>query len=851
MLNARENIVQIPIEDEMKDSYLVYSMSVIISRAIPMVEDGLKPSQRRVLVAMNDLGLSPNSRFRKCAKICGDTSGNYHPHSGEGVYPTLVRMAQDFSMRYPLVEGQGNFGSIDGDPPAAMRYTEARLTPITMYMLEDLDKETVDFVPNYDGTRMEPIILPSKFPNLLCNGSSGIAVGMATNIPPHNLTEVATAIIKVIENPDIKAAELLRYVTGPDFPTGGIICGRSGIISAYKTGRGRITVRARVGVEQLKNDKRNIIVTEIPYQLNKTNLIEGIAALAKTGRITGITDIRDESDKEGMRLVIELRRGEEENVVLNQLFSHTELQKTYSIIMIALVGGRPVTLGLRRLIDLYIDHRINVIERRTRFLLDKAEKRAHILEGLRIALANIDAVIETIKKSPDVEAARARLMKNFKLSEVQANAILDMRLQRLTALEIEKVESEYKELQVKIKEHKALLADRKLVLDIIKKDLKELRDKFGDDRRTEIISEEAETFSVEDLIAEENVAVTISHEGYIKRLPLSTYRKQHRGGKGITGAYRKEGDFLEHLFVASTHDYILFFTNLGRLHWLKVYDIPQMSRISKGRAIINMLHLDKDEVITSMIPVRTFDDRQVVMATNLGTIKKTPLEAFSRPKKGGIIAINLEKDERLIGVQLTHGSDEIILGTYDGQAIRFKETDIRSMGRSAHGVKGITLRKGDYVKDMVVVEPEGDLLTVCENGHGKKTPFSEYRLQHRGGSGIINIKTSERNGKVVGLKSVKPDDDLVIITAQGMVLRISATEIRAIGRATQGVRLASLEEGDRIVGVARVAKDEGGGEGGNGGEEAEEPGETEEAEDADIPAEEEEVEESGGSEGSE
>jgi DNA gyrase subunit A len=851
MLNARENIVQIPIEDEMKDSYLVYSMSVIISRAIPMVEDGLKPSQRRVLVAMNDLGLSPNSRFRKCAKICGDTSGNYHPHSGEGVYPTLVRMAQDFSMRYPLVEGQGNFGSIDGDPPAAMRYTEARLTPITMYMLEDLDKETVDFVPNYDGTRTEPIILPSKFPNLLCNGSSGIAVGMATNIPPHNLTEVATAIIKVIENPDIKAAELLRYVTGPDFPTGGIICGRSGIISAYKTGRGRITVRARVGVEQLKNDKRNIIVTEIPYQLNKTNLIEGIAALAKTGRITGITDIRDESDKEGMRLVIELRRGEEENVVLNQLFSHTELQKTYSIIMIALVGGRPVTLGLRRLIDLYIDHRINVIERRTRFLLDKAEKRAHILEGLRIALANIDAVIETIKKSPDVEAARARLMKNFKLSEVQANAILDMRLQRLTALEIEKVESEYKELQVKIKEHKALLADRKLVLDIIKKDLKELRDKFGDDRRTEIISEEAETFSVEDLIAEENVAVTISHEGYIKRLPLSTYRKQHRGGKGITGAYRKEGDFLEHLFVASTHDYILFFTNLGRLHWLKVYDIPQMSRISKGRAIINMLHLDKDEVITSMIPVRTFDDRQVVMATNLGTIKKTPLEAFSRPKKGGIIAINLEKDERLIGVQLTHGSDEIILGTYDGQAIRFKETDIRSMGRSAHGVKGITLRKGDYVKDMVVVEPEGDLLTVCENGHGKKTPFSEYRLQHRGGSGIINIKTSERNGKVVGLKSVKPDDDLVIITAQGMVLRISATEIRAIGRATQGVRLASLEEGDRIVGVARVAKDEGGGEGGNGGEEAEEPGETEEAEDADIPEEEEEVEESGGSEGSE
>jgi DNA gyrase subunit A len=462
MLNARENIVQILIEDEMKDSYLVYSMSVIISRAIPMVEDGLKPSQRRVLVAMNDLSLSPNSRYRKCAKICGDTSGNYHPHSGEGVYPTLVRLAQDFSVRYPLIEGQGNFGSIDGDPPAAMRYTEARLTPITMYILEDLEKETVDFVPNYDNTRTEPVILPGKFPNLLCNGSSGIAVGMATNIPPHNLTEVANAIIKVIENPEVKAGELLRYVQGPDFPTGGIICGRSGIINAYKTGRGRVTVRARVGVEQLKNDKRNIIVTEIPYQLNKTNLIESIATLAKTGKITGISDIRDESDKEGMRLVIELRRGEDENVVLNQLFSHTELQKTFGIIMIALVGGRPVTLGLRRMIDLYIDHRVNVIERRT--LLDKAEKRAHVLEGLRIALANIDAVIEVIKKSPDVDTARARLMKNFKLTEVQANAILDMRLQRLTALEIEKVESEYKELQAKIKEYKAILADKKLVL---------------------------------------------------------------------------------------------------------------------------------------------------------------------------------------------------------------------------------------------------------------------------------------------------------------------------------------------------------------------------------------------------
>ncbi len=820
-----------PIEKEMKDSYLVYSMSVIISRALPMVEDGLKPSQRRALVAMNDLNLGPNAHFRKCAKICGDTSGNYHPHSGEGVYPTLVRLAQDFSMRYPLVQGQGNFGSIDGDPPAAMRYTEARLTPITMRMLEDLEKDTVNFVPNYDSTCTEPTILPGKFPNLLCNGSSGIAVGMATNIPPHNLVEVTNAIIKVIEEPDVTLPELMKIIHGPDFPTGGIIHGRSGIMQAYKTGRGKVMVRARVAIEQLKNDKRNIIVTEIPYQLNKTNLIEQMAALAKSGKLKGITDLRDESDKEGMRFVIELRRGEDENVVLNQLFKHTELQKTFGMIMIALVGGRPVTLSLRRMIDLYVDHRIKVIERRTRFLLDKAEKRAHILEGLKIALANIDAVIEIIKKSPDVQTARERLMKNFKLTEVQATAILEMRLQRLTALEAGKIEKEYGELREKIADYKAILADRNLVLDIIKEDLHELRDKFGDDRRTEIIADEAETFELEDLIAEESVAVTISHEGYIKRLPLRTYRKQRRGGKGITGAYHKEGDFLEHLFVASTHDHILFFTSLGRLHRLKVYDIPQMSRIAKGRAIVNMLRLEKGEVITSMIPVRRFDERHVVMATDRGTIKKTPLEAFSRPKKGGIIAISLNEGERLIGVRLTHGGDEIILGTAEGQAIRFKEADIRAMGRTAHGVKGVTLRKGDVVRDMIVVESDGHLLTMCENGYGKKTPFDEYRLQHRGGSGIINIRTTERNGKVVGLKSVRPGDELVTITAQGMVLRISADEIRPISRATQGVRLARVDEDDRIVGLARVATEEGSAEINNDEENA---ADTEEAEDVEA-----------------
>ncbi len=830
MLNARENIIQVPIEKEMKDSYLVYSMSVIISRALPMVEDGLKPSQRRALVAMNDLNLGPTAHFRKCAKICGDTSGNYHPHSGEGVYPTLVRLAQDFSMRYPLVQGQGNFGSIDGDPPAAMRYTEARLTPITMRMLEDLEKDTVNFVPNYDSTRTEPTILPGKFPNLLCNGSSGIAVGMATNIPPHNLVEVTNAIIKVIEEPDVTLLELMKIIHGPDFPTGGIIHGRSGIMQAYKTGRGKVMVRARVAIEQLKNDKRNIIVTEIPYQLNKTNLIEQMAALAKSGKLKGITDLRDESDKEGMRFVIELRRGEDENVVLNQLFKHTELQKTFGIIMIALVGGRPVTLSLRRMIDLYVDHRIKVIERRTRFLLDKAEKRAHILEGLKIALANIDAAIEIIKKSPDVQTARERLMKNFKLTGVQATAILEMRLQRLTALEAGKIEKEYRELREKVADYKAILADRNLVLDIIKEDLHELRDKFGDDRRTEIIVEEAETFEIEDLIAEESVAVTISHEGYIKRLPLRTYRKQRRGGKGITGAYHKEGDFLEHLFVASTHDHILFFTSLGRLHRLKVYDIPQMSRIAKGRAIVNMLRLEKGEVITSMIPVRRFDERHVVMATDRGIIKKTPLEAFSRPKKGGIIAISLNEGERLIGVRLTHGGDEIILGTAEGQAVHFKETDIRAMGRTAHGVKGITLRKGDVVRDMIVVESDGHLLTMCENGYGKKTPFDEYRLQRRGGSGIINIRTTERNGKVVGLKSVRSGDELVTITAQGMVLRISADEIRPISRATQGVRLARVDKGDRIVGLARVATEEESAEINNDEENAADTEETEDVE---------------------
>ncbi len=808
MLNNREIIQPLSIEEELKGSYLTYALSVIMARALPDVRDGLKPSQRRVLIAMNDLGLSPGSKYRKSAKICGDTSGNYHPHGESIVYPTMVRMAQTFSVRYTLVDGQGNFGSIDGDPPAAMRYTEARLTKISMEVLQDLKLDTVDFAPNYDETRLEPKVLPGKFPNLLCNGASGIAVGMATNIPPHNLVEIADATIRIIDEPDIGIDELIDIVQGPDFPTGGIICGMRGIRQAYKTGRGQITLRARVAIEELKNDKCNILVTEIPYQINKTTLIERIAGLVKKGTIKSIADIRDESDKEGMRIVVELKRGEDPNVALNLLFKHTELQTTYGAILLAIENGQPRTFNLKQMLSCYIGHRIEVIERRTRFLLDKAEKRAHILEGLLIALGNIDAVIEVIKKSPDVNTARQNLVSKFKLTEVQAVAILEMRLQRLTGLEVKKIREELADMVEKIKEYKAILGDRDLVLDIIKEDLHELKDKYADDRRTEIVPNEAEQFDIEDLIAEEDVAVTISHEGYIKRLPLTTYRKQRRGGKGVTGAHRKEGDFIEYLFVASTHDYILFFTDHGKAYWLKVYDIPQMSRISKGRALINMLEFGKDEKIAGMIPVRHFDDRNLVMATANGVIKKTPLEAFSRPKRGGIIAINLDENDKLIGASITTGSQGLILGTRLGQCIRFSENELRPMGRATRGVRGITLKKGDVVKDLIVTEQDGCLLTVCEHGYGKKTAFSEYREQKRGGLGVINIRTTERNGSVVGMKPINDGDELMLISANSMVVRIAVSEIRTIGRATQGVRLININEDDRLVGIARVVQEE-------------------------------------------
>lgn len=806
-LGKRENIRDLFIEEEMQQSYLTYAMSVIVSRALPDVRDGLKPSQRRILVAMNDLGLGPRSRFRKCAKICGDTSGNYHPH-GEGViYPTLVRMAQDFVMRYPLVDGQGNFGSIDGDPPAAMRYTEARLSAVAMEMLEDIEKDTVDYEPNYDSTRAEPVVLPSKFPNLLCNGSSGIAVGMATSIPPHNLVEVCDALIKVIEDPEVTVEELLEVLPGPDFPTGGIICGRAGILRGYKTGRGTITVRGRTHVETARGGRRNIVITEIPYALNKTTLKERIADAVNKGTIEGVSDLRDESDREGMRIVVELRRDADEQVVLNQLYKHTPLQSTFSIILLALVEGRPVTMSIKDMLVAFKNYRMEVIRRRTQYLLERAQARAHILEGLLIALDHIDAVIATIRRSKDVPTAQARLMKRFKLTERQARAILEMRLQRLTGLERRKIEEELAQLLEDIEGYQAILADENLVLDIIREDLYELKERYGDDRRTQIVEAEAE-LDIEDLVAEEDMAVTISHAGYIKRMPLSVYRRQRRGGKGITGAQTKEGDFIEHLFIASTHDYLLFFTNRGKVYWQKVYDIPQLSRTARGRAIVNLLELERGETVTSMIPVRNFDDRQLLMATANGVVKKTALSAYSRPKRGGIIAINLDPGDTLIGCQLTRGSDDIILGTRMGYAIRFSETELRSQGRATRGVRGIRLREGDSVVGMVVVDERATLLTVCEGGYGKRTSFREYRRQGRGGLGIINIRTTERNGRVIGLLDVLPDDELMLITSGGMVIRLPVSDLRVIGRNTQGVRLIRLDEEDRLVSVARVMKEE-------------------------------------------
>ncbi len=808
------------VQEEMKDSYLNYAMSVIVSRALPDARDGLKPSQRRVLIAMHDLGLGPRAKPRKCAKICGDTSGNYHPHGEAVVYPTLVRLAQDFATRYRLVLGQGNFGSIDGDPPAAMRYTEARMTEYATQMIEDLEKGTVDFAPHYDETREEPVVLPAKFPNLLCNGAMGIAVGMATSIPPHNLSEVCDGLIHLIAHPEATVADLMKFIVGPDFPTGGIICGAAGIRSAYETGRGHITVRGKLEIEEGKGGKKIIAIGEIPYNINKTTLIERIAELVKEDHIAGISDVRDLSDRDGMRIEIELKKGEDADVILNQLYAMTPLQETFSIIMIALVGGRPQTLSLKQLLQAYIDHRKEVIRRRTRFLLEQAEAEAHILEGLVKALDIIDEIIALIRRSESPAVAAKGLVEEFGFTQIQAEAILRMTLAKLTNLEREKLVKDLAGLREKITEYRAILADVNLVYDIIREDLFEMK-KSSDKRRTLISAEELEAFDREELIQEEDVVVVLSHQGYIKRVPMTSYRKQKRGGKGLIGADVKEKDFIAQIFIASTHDYIMFFTEDGKVRWQKVYDLPQLERTARGKPISAILGLKETDRIAATVPCKTFDKGFLVMATERGLVKKTELAEYGHPRPSGIIAIKLEEGDKLIGVAVTSGENGIVLGTADGMSIRFSEGDMRPMGRSTVGVYGIELEEGDKVVDMIVLTPGVTVLTACENGYGKRSEVDEYRLQSRGGKGVINIKTSERNGKVVGMLAVTDDNELIMISEGGIVVRITVKDIRTMGRATQGVRFIRLEEKDRLVSIARVVKEEG--DEGNGIKRAELP----------------------------
>ncbi len=816
MTDIAASKIPVNIEDEMKRSYMDYAMSVIIGRALPDVRDGLKPAHRRVLYGMRTMGLASNRAYRKCAKIVGEVMGNFHPHGDASIYDTLVRLAQEFNMRYPLVDGQGNFGSVDGDPPAAMRYTESRPEALAEAMMTDLDKETVDFVPNYDETTEEPTVLPTSFPNLLVNGSAGIAVGMATNIPPHNMGEVIDGVIGAIEqrgqSREARLKAVLRAVPGPDFPTGGFIVGRQGIFQAYTTGRGAITVRARAATEESKKgDRVSIVVTEIPYQVNKKRLIENIAELVREKTIEGISDLRDESDRDGMRIVIELRRGEVPDVVLNNLYKHTQLQTTFGIIMLAIAGGRPKVLALLEVIENFIEFRREVVRRRTEFELRKAEARAHILEGLKIALDHLDEVIKLIRGSKSPVEARTGLMTQFSLSQLQAQAILDMQLQRLTGLERQKILDELVELMKTIERLRAILSSDELLMRVVLNELKEVRAKFGDERRTEIIDESGE-FRIEDLIADEDMAITFTNTGYIKRTPISTYRSQRRGGKGRIGMRTREEDYVSHLFIASTHAYIMIFTDLGRAYWLRVHEIPDVGPGGKGKAIANLVQLQEGEKIAALLAVKEFpeqDNQQfVVMGSRKGTIKKTDLTAFSNPRPSGIIAMGVEEGDSVIAVELSDGREQIFLGTRDGMAIRFDEADVRAMGRSAYGVRGISLRDDDEVVAMEVVREGGTLLSVAQNGYGKRTGLEEYRLQSRGGVGIINIQTTDRNGKVVGIAYVHDDDEVLLISQQGMILRLKAGDIRSIGRATQGVRLIEMEEGDAVVSVAKLAERE-------------------------------------------
>jgi DNA gyrase subunit A len=808
MIHDRSRIEVIEIEDVLKKSYLEYSMSVIVSRALPDVRDGLKPSQRRILYAMHELNLAPGRGFRKCAKIAGDTSGNYHPHGEQVIYPTLVRMAQPWSLRYMLIDGQGNFGSVDGDPPAAMRYTEARLQKASVDLMSDLEKETVDYQTNYDDTRKEPAVFPSKFPNLLVNGSAGIAVGMATNMSPHNIAEICDGIFAYIDNPEIAPADLRTYIKGPDFPTGGYIIGKKGIKDYFETGHGRIIMRGKASIETKNNGSEMIVITEIPYQLSKSLLISKMVSLVKEKRIEGISDIRDESGRQGMRLVVAIKRNGDANTVLQKLYKYSQLQSSFSVNNRTLVNGVPRVLNMKELIAEFVKFRHEVIVRRTEFELKNAEARLHILEGLRIALDNIDAIIATIRASKTTKEASDRLQENFKLSEIQAKAILDMRLQKLTGLEREKLEEEYNELIKTVAHLRDILARRELRMEIIKEETLEIKEKYKDPRRTLILDGSAD-IDTEDMIADEDMVVTISHQGYIKRLPIYTYRKQGRGGKGLSGSNLKEDDFTENIFVASTHAYILFFTNMGKCHWLKVHQIPSVGRLARGKAIVNLLQLESDEKIEAFVTVRDFSQPHfVTMVTKNGTIKKTELESYSRPRTNGIIAIKLQDDDQLIDAKITEGDNDIILATKHGFANRFSENDVRAMGRASQGVRGISLRKGDQVVAMVVVKREGTLLSISENGYGKRTMISSYNSTKRGSKGVITLKTTTRNGYLISLLEVVDNDDLMIVTKDGMIIRQPVDHISVIGRNTQGVKLIELKDGDKVYDITRIPAEE-------------------------------------------
>ncbi|MED4921990.1 DNA gyrase subunit A [Weizmannia sp. CD-2023] len=803
------NIVEVNLTQEMRTSFLDYAMSVIVSRAIPDVRDGLKPVHRRILYAMHDLGMTPDKAYKKSARIVGEVIGKYHPHGDSAVYETMVRMAQDFSYRYMLVDGHGNFGSVDGDPAAAMRYTEARMSKISLELLRDINKDTIDFQDNYDGSEKEPAVLPSRFPNLLVNGSSGIAVGMATNIPPHQLGEVIDGILALSKDPDITIQELMEYIPGPDFPTAGLIVGRSGIRRAYETGRGSITLRARVEIEQRSNGKESIIVTELPYQVNKAKLIERIAELVHEKRIDGITDLRDESDRNGMRMVIEVRRDANANVILNNLYKHTAMQTTFGINLLALVAGQPKVLNLKQALKFYLDHQEEVIRRRTAFELKKAEARAHILEGLRIALDHIDAIIQLIRSSQTTDIARNGLMEQFSLSEKQAQAILDMRLQRLTGLEREKIEEEYRGLIQLIAELKAVLADEEKVLEIIREELLEIKERFNDERRTEIIAASVDQIEDEDLIPQESIAITLTHNGYIKRLPISTYRSQKRGGRGVQGMGTNEDDFVEHLLTTSTHDTILFFTNKGKVYKKKGYEIPEYGRTAKGIPIVNLLEIDRDEWINTMIRVEDFvEDWFLFFTTKKGISKRTPVTEFANIRTNGLIAIHLKEEDELISVKLTDGHKEIIIGTKNGMLIRFPETDVRSMGRSATGVKGITLSGDDEVVGMEILEENDDVLIVTKNGYGKRTKGSEYRIQSRGGKGLKTCNITSKNGPLIAVKTVTGEEDVMLITAGGVLIRMAVGDISVLGRNTMGVKLIRLGDEEYVATVAKVEKDE-------------------------------------------